>query len=136
MGHNREVALPDIFGGRREDLCPHGQTETEHLRISERSRVEPQVEMRRTVSPSAHVNPADLANGLDGTIDSHDELSQFCGVSLVQAVEVNVFARFEEQLNWNRRASFWRKDAPPVIDPDATFIRLKARLARSAARFP
>src|SRR5262249_21306371 len=74
-----EVVLPDIFGGRRQDLCPHRQAEAEHLRITQRPRVEPQVEVRRAVTPSTHVNSSDTADGLDRAIESNDELSQFRG---------------------------------------------------------
>lgn len=133
-GHNSQVALPDIFGGRREDLCPHRETEPEHLRVAERTREEPQVEVRRTVTPATDVHATDAADGLDRTIEAHDELTQLRGTSTVQAVEVDVFTTFEKELHRNCGTSPGCEYPPMVIDPDVTIVRLATRFAGPAAR--
>jgi hypothetical protein len=129
---NEGQVLPPLrLRDDRQDVVPQGQERSAQLKPAERAGEEPQVQVRRTVAPTVHVNPRDPVERPYGSLQPDRHHAQLRGQQVRQVTEVEVRPAFQDQDHREARGPVHRTDPPPLTHPD---VRLVGGIARDAIR--
>ena len=96
MRHDGEVRTPDVVGDGRQHVVPDRGEASAQLRHPGGTRHEPEMKVLASVAPPTDVDATDPPDGVDRSLDTHEQRPELCLECRRKPVEVAVLARVED----------------------------------------